>query len=102
MGLKETNGGLEPIMSQDGRLVARIFAGSAALGHLAPPDESAIPADEAREVCRRAAVVVRIEEWRPCLPPVWREWLGAIPEPARVAVWKGCAALHWYAVVGRP
>jgi hypothetical protein len=47
-------------------------------------------------------VVVRIEEWRPCLPPVWREWFDAIPGPARVAVWKGCAALHLYAVVGRP
>lgn len=102
MGLKETNGGLEPIMGQDGRLVARIFAGSAALGHLAPPDESAIPADEAREVCRRAAVVVRLEEWRPSLPPVWREWFDGLPDAARVAVWRGCAALHLYSVVGRP
>jgi hypothetical protein len=102
MGLRETNGGLEPVMTQDGRLVVRIFAGSLALGHLAPPDDSAIPAGEAREVCRRAAVVVRIEEWRPCLPPVWREWFDGLPEPARVAAWKGCAALHLYTVVGRP
>lgn len=102
MGLKETNGGLEPIMGQDGRLVARIFAGSAALGHLAPPDEATVPVEVAREICRHAATVLRMEEWRPCLPPVWREWFDAIPEPARVAVWRGCAALHLYSVVGRP
>jgi hypothetical protein len=102
MGKDVVNGGLEPFVAPGERLMVRIFAGSLALGHLAPPDDSAIPAGEAREVCRRAAVVVRLDEWRPCLPPVWREWFDAIPEPARVAAWKGCAALHLYAVVGRP
>lgn len=102
MGRVDPDGGVEPRKAKDGRLVARIFAGSEIMGHLAPPDDSAIPADEAREVCRRAASVVRLEEWRPCLPPVWRDWFDGIPEAARVAVWRGCAAMHLFAGGGQP
>jgi hypothetical protein len=102
MGKDVVNGGLEPFVAPGERLMVRIFAGSLALGHLAPPDEATVPAEVAREICRHAATVLRMEEWRPCLPPVWRDWFDTIPGPARVAVWRGCAALHLYAVVGRP
>jgi len=101
MGRIDPDGGQEPGLTPDGRLVVRIFAGSAAMGHLAPPDDSAVPADVAREIGRRALVAKSIDEFRACLPPVWREWFDGIPEEARVAVWRGCAALHLYAAGAR-